>query len=125
MFVVGLLGGVMVVEGSKQSSNPACLCQIRGNPGDCARTHFQANIITARECTNPCTTSVERRWIHDAELVCHKPLGSTYTDNVQIVDDTIKHCTKQVHTHKQIPLCFLPFLGTPSAAYRADQHVHV
>ena len=51
------------------------------------------------------STSVERRWMYDGELVCHKPLGSTYTDNVQIVDDTIKHGTKQVHTYKQILAC--------------------
>ena len=64
----------------------------------------------------PLSTSVERRWMHDGESVCHKPLGSTYTDNVQIVDDTIKHGTKQVHTHKQILHCSL-LLCTASDQY--------
>lgn len=108
---VASLAGKMVVEGKQTSHDSTRLCQRRGNKKD-PRTDPEGPEAgrNAAFIVSSIRADVVRNvgWGDGGEegLVCLEPPGSTYPDSVQIVDDTIKHSPKQVHTlhiHKQNP----------------------
>jgi len=98
----------MVVEGKQTSHGSNCLCQRRGN-NETPRTDPQNSenssynvYIRSPLSIDEFVSRVEEGTEEDKCLVCLQPPGSTYTDNVQIVDDTVKHSPKQVHTQTTI-----------------------
>lgn len=105
LFVASLAGGRWWLKASKQATNQQAYVRYVGIMWIHARTRGPVLDLWV-DCTVCCgqhratTTGSGSGDGGGGAAVCLEPPGSTRPDSVQIVDDTLKHSPKQVHTQR-------------------------